>query len=364
MLDAGPLPRPHHPARAARSSCGCVAERSTRPGAQARQGALPRVRGRGRRPRHGGGDRGQRQGAAGRACATRWRRCSCTRAVARPLPARWWPRASREAGRGAARLTRGPRALVPERAAGRAGGLGHGVPRPHPGRAGGGRASTRRSRTSAGTARGWPRPSSPATCGARGASRARWTRRAVLVNASTRLVDGSQFGHGRRDGHLHLHASTRAARWGCASSPPRSSWCGATGRSGSSRLRRASASSAGRSTRSTSATCCWPTRSARRSASTASCFVPAAQPPHKPAAELAPAVHRFAMGALAVARAPALRGLRRRAASGAGPSYTVDTLSALPDRATAVPRHRVRDVPRPARAGASRGASRRSRAWW
>jgi len=57
-------------------------------------------------------------------------------------------------------------------------------------------------------------------------------------------------------------------------------------------------------------------------------FVPAAAPPHKPAALLAPADHRFAMVQLAVAGHPGFEvsdvELRR-----SGPSYTVDTLEAL-----------------------------------
>jgi nicotinate-nucleotide adenylyltransferase len=57
-------------------------------------------------------------------------------------------------------------------------------------------------------------------------------------------------------------------------------------------------------------------------------FVPAAQPPHKPATDLAPAADRFAMVELAVAGHPtfAVSDLELRRA---GPSYTVDTLSAL-----------------------------------
>ena len=57
-------------------------------------------------------------------------------------------------------------------------------------------------------------------------------------------------------------------------------------------------------------------------------FVPAARPPHKPAAQLADARHRFEMTALAVRERPGFEvsdvELRR-----AGPSYTVDTLTAL-----------------------------------
>jgi len=60
-------------------------------------------------------------------------------------------------------------------------------------------------------------------------------------------------------------------------------------------------------------------------------FVPAAQPPHKPASDLAPAPHRFQMTALAVREHPRFDvsdlELRRR-----GPSYTVETLAALRDR--------------------------------
>jgi nicotinate-nucleotide adenylyltransferase len=57
-------------------------------------------------------------------------------------------------------------------------------------------------------------------------------------------------------------------------------------------------------------------------------FVPAAAPPHKPAALLAPAEHRYEMVRLAVAGHPGFEvsdvELRRR-----GPSFTVDTLEAL-----------------------------------
>jgi nicotinate-nucleotide adenylyltransferase len=60
-------------------------------------------------------------------------------------------------------------------------------------------------------------------------------------------------------------------------------------------------------------------------------FVPAAQPPHKPSDELAPAEHRFAMTTLAVLEHPRFEvcdlEVRR-----SGPSYTVDTLIGLQDR--------------------------------
>ena len=59
-------------------------------------------------------------------------------------------------------------------------------------------------------------------------------------------------------------------------------------------------------------------------------FVPAAVPPHKPAAELASAEHRYHMTVLAVREHPRFAvsdiELRRQ-----GPSYTVDTLAALKD---------------------------------
>jgi nicotinate-nucleotide adenylyltransferase len=57
-------------------------------------------------------------------------------------------------------------------------------------------------------------------------------------------------------------------------------------------------------------------------------FVPAASPPHKPAAQLAPAADRFEMVRLAIAGHPRFAvsdvELRR-----SGPSYTIDTLDAL-----------------------------------
>ena len=91
----------------------------------------------------------------------------------------------------------GPRA---DRAAGQCRRLGRGVPRPDPGHPRGRRISTRPSTTSVVTAPGWPRPSSPTIS----ATRRRFTREvdaaAVLVNASTRLVDGSQFGLGAEMG--------------------------------------------------------------------------------------------------------------------------------------------------------------------
>ena len=60
-------------------------------------------------------------------------------------------------------------------------------------------------------------------------------------------------------------------------------------------------------------------------------LVPAAQPPHKPAAELAPAAHRYRMTALAVRGHPRLE-VSDVEVTRSGPSYTVDTLTALQAR--------------------------------
>jgi nicotinate-nucleotide adenylyltransferase len=53
-------------------------------------------------------------------------------------------------------------------------------------------------------------------------------------------------------------------------------------------------------------------------------LVPAAQPPHKPAAELAPAAHRYRMTALAVREHPRIE-VSDVEFTRSGPSYTVDT---------------------------------------
>ena len=60
-------------------------------------------------------------------------------------------------------------------------------------------------------------------------------------------------------------------------------------------------------------------------------LVPAAQPPHKSATELAPAVHRYRMTALAVRDHPRFE-VSDVEVQRSGPSYTVDTLIALRDR--------------------------------
>ena len=57
-------------------------------------------------------------------------------------------------------------------------------------------------------------------------------------------------------------------------------------------------------------------------------FVPAGQPPHKPAGDVSPAEHRLAMVELAIADNPSFE-LSRIEVDRAGPSYTVDTLEDL-----------------------------------
>jgi nicotinate-nucleotide adenylyltransferase len=61
------------------------------------------------------------------------------------------------------------------------------------------------------------------------------------------------------------------------------------------------------------------------------CFVPAGVPPHKPAADLAPAHHRYAMTRLAVREHPRFE-VSEVELNRPGPSYTVDTLEALHPR--------------------------------
>jgi len=60
-------------------------------------------------------------------------------------------------------------------------------------------------------------------------------------------------------------------------------------------------------------------------------LVPAAQPPHKPPAELAPAADRYRMTALAVREHPRFE-VSDVEVKRSGPSYTVDTLAALRER--------------------------------
>ena len=60
-------------------------------------------------------------------------------------------------------------------------------------------------------------------------------------------------------------------------------------------------------------------------------LVPAAQPPHKPVTELAPAAHRYRMTALAVREHPRFE-VSDVEVQRSGPSYTVDTIAILQDR--------------------------------
>ena len=78
------------------------------------------------------------------------------------------------------------------------------------------RASRTRSPTSGGTARGWPSPSSPATCGAPGASPRRWTRRRCSSTRRRGWWTAASSGWAPRWASPPP-ASTRGARSGCAS---------------------------------------------------------------------------------------------------------------------------------------------------
>ena len=53
---------------------------------------------------------------------------------------------------------------------------------------------------------------------------------AVVVNASTRFVDGGELGLGRRGRDLHTEAPRAAARWASGSSRASNGWCEGTGR--------------------------------------------------------------------------------------------------------------------------------------
>jgi nicotinate-nucleotide adenylyltransferase len=66
-------------------------------------------------------------------------------------------------------------------------------------------------------------------------------------------------------------------------------------------------------------------------------FIPAGQPPHKTASEVAPAADRLAMVALAIAGNPAFE-LSRLEIDRPGPSFTVDTVAALVAEETAAGR--------------------------
>ena len=156
---AGRSRRPHHPARRRGAFVRWVAERSRIPILKHDKGALPRVRRRAPPTSTWRRRSCSTRRRSGRACATRWRRCSSHRAVA----ARFLPLVAARLGDAGVELrgcpqTRG--AACRTRAAGRrAADWDDRVPRPHPGRAGGRRPRRRRSSTSAVTAPGWPRPS-------------------------------------------------------------------------------------------------------------------------------------------------------------------------------------------------------------
>ena len=197
-------------------------------------------------------DRRQRQGPAARACATRPRRCSCTRpSPTRSCRARVARAARARASSCAATSGRAAAAPTAARCRGDRGGLGRGVPRADPGRAG------RRLR------RGGDRARQPlrlrplrgdrdrATAPPRGRSSSASTRPASTSTPRRASPTAASSAWAPRSA-TRRRSCTRAGRSACASCARSSTWSRATGQVRGLTLC-ASGSSAGRSTRRTSA---------------------------------------------------------------------------------------------------------------
>ena len=160
-----------------------------------RRRQLPRLRGRIGRPRHGPVHRRQRQDPAARRCATRPRPCWSTEPWRPPSSRTSPPSSTASSWSGDADRGRPP----PRRRARDGRGLGHRVPRPQAGGPGGGLARRRH------------RARDPLRLGHSEAivtrdlrpptgSPPRSTPPPSLVNASTRFVDGEEFGFGAEIG--------------------------------------------------------------------------------------------------------------------------------------------------------------------
>ncbi len=281
-------------------------------------------------------------------------RASCPRLAARLARGR----------RRAARLTSGRGPSCPARGRPSRRRLGHGVPRLHPRGPGGRRAST--------TAIAHIRRHGSGLAEAivtRDLRRARrFTREvdaaAVLVNASTRLVDGSQFGMGAEMGISTSRVHARGPGRGARADHDQVRRAGRRAGAGVAACCRASASSADRSTRSTSATCSLADEICEALGLDRVLFVPAARAAPQAGGRAGARRASLPDDRARRPRAPALRGLRRRASRARGPSYTVDTLaSAAGARATCYLRHRIRDVPRSAELARAAARRRAWRAW-